>query len=59
VDPAPADLDPPAPQVTIGLVHVAEGAPGEGVALDVVDATLLGLALVRGRARAAGAMRKP
>ena len=54
VDPAPGDLDTPAPQVTIGLVDVAEGAPGEGVALDVVDAALLDLALVLGRARAAG-----
>jgi hypothetical protein len=40
--------------MAIAVGEVAELSPGEGVALDVVDAALLDLALVLGRARAAG-----
>jgi hypothetical protein len=51
VDPTPGGLDSPAQQVAIAVVHVAEGAAREGVALDVVDPALFHLALVRGRPR--------
>jgi hypothetical protein len=49
VDPAAGDLDTPAPEMTIAVVDVAEGAPGERVALDVVDPALFDLPLVLGR----------
>src|SRR5262249_40120102 len=47
------DLDAPPPQMAIGLVHVAEGAPGQGIALDVVHPALFDLPLVLGCPRAA------
>src|SRR5258708_6834007 len=50
----PGDVEGPVTQVLIGLVDVAEDAPGESVALDVMD-TILDLALVlRGRDSAGG-----
>jgi hypothetical protein len=45
--------------MAIAIVDIPEVPTGEGIALDVVDPTLLDLALVLGRARSAGAMRKP
>ncbi len=54
VDAAPGGLDAPAQQVAIAVVDVAEGAAGQGVALDVVDAALFHLAFVLGRARPTG-----
>jgi hypothetical protein len=57
-------LDTPPQQVAIAVMDVAEGAPCEGIAFDVVDAALFDFPLstfplcsgVRGRQ---GAMRKP
>jgi hypothetical protein len=54
VDAAPGGLHAPAPQMAIAVVDVAELSPGEGVALDVVDAALLDLAFMLGRAWPAG-----
>jgi len=48
VDPAPRDLDAPAQHVAIGVVEVAERAPGQRVAFDVVDPALLDLPFVLG-----------
>ena len=54
VEAAAGDLDAPAQEMTIAVVDVAEGAAGQGVALDVVDAALLDLPFVLGRARPTG-----
>ena len=48
MDPAPRDLDAPAQHVAIGVVEVAERAPGQRVAFDVVDPALLDLPFVLG-----------
>jgi hypothetical protein len=53
VHPAAGGLDTPAPEVAIALEEVPEGAAGERVALDVVDAALFHFPLMLGRARPA------
>src|SRR5258708_10394979 len=53
----PGDVEGPVTQVLIGLVDVAEDAPGESVALDVMD-TILDLALVCGGRESAGGDRE-
>ena len=54
MDAAPRGLDAPPQEVAIAVVDVAEGAAGEGVALDIVDPTLFHLAFVLGRPRPTG-----
>ena len=52
-------LDTPAEQVAIAVMQVAEGAPSQGVAFDVVDAALFELPLVLGVWGRQGAIRNP
>jgi len=59
VDAAARGLDTPAEQMAIAVVEVPEGAAGQGVAFNVVDAALLDLAFVLGRARPTGRDEKP
>jgi hypothetical protein len=54
VEAAAGDLEAPAEEMAIAVVEVAEGAAGQGVALDVVDAALFDFPFVLGRARPTG-----
>src|SRR3989449_12298 len=49
VEAAAGDLHAPAQEMAIAVVHVAEGAAGQGVALGVVNPALFHLAFVLGR----------
>jgi hypothetical protein len=59
VAPAAGDLHTPAERVAVGVMDVAERAPRQAVALDVVDAALFDLPLVLGGPHPAGSDEEP